>query len=411
MYWVPDKESGILTKGWVMAGGISSKIMSFMEAGSWIRKMFEEGAVMKAKYGADKVFDFSLGNPMGEPPKAFIKGLKDSLDESGKHGYMPNAGFPDVKTILAEKLAKDHGVPLEAKHLIMTVGAAGALNVVLKTIIDPGDTILIFAPFFVEYKFYIDNVNGKCKVVETDAQFDLDIDAVREAMDPSVKAMILNTPNNPTGRVYSREKLTELAKLVEEKSEEYGHPICILSDEPYKRIVYDNVEVPSLLNITKHAMICTSYSKEMAIPGERLGYIAANPACPYIDDMINALTFCNRILGFVNAPALMQRALGKAVNAMVDISGYQENRELLLKSLGEMGYEIVPPEGAFYLFPKSPIENELDFVAELKKENILVVPGRGFGRAGYFRISYCTDRDLIERSLPGFKRAIDRVRS
>jgi aspartate aminotransferase len=328
----------------------------------------------------------------------------------GKHGYMPNAGNISVRTNLANVLSKEHDVPLKANHLVMTVGAAGALNVALKAIINAGETVLIFAPYFVEYRFYIDNVNGKCQVVETDAEFDLDIDAIRSAMNPSVKAMIINTPNNPTGRVYSEETLNELGKFVDQKAAEYGHPIYILSDEPYRKIIYHGVKVPSMFHISPNTIVCSSFSKELAIPGERLGYVAVNPACQWAAQLTNAFTFCNRILGFVNAPALMQRALAYEPDVCVDIAMYEENRELFLNSLLEMGYQIVPPDGAFYLFPKSPVEDEITFVSELKKELILVVPGRGFGRKGYFRIAFCVTKEVIEKSLPGFKRAIDRLR-
>ena len=396
-----------------MSGSIATKIETFMQAGSWIRRMFEEGDHLKREFGEENVFDLTLGNPMGEPPEAFTQALRDALDEPrpGKHGYMPNAGFPDVREKLAAYLAQDHRVPLKANHVILTVGAAGALNVALKSLVNPGETVLIFAPYFVEYRFYIDNAGGTCRIVETDDEFNLDIDAIRQAMDPSVKAMILNTPNNPTGRIYPEDTLAQLAALVEEKSRAYGHPIFLLSDEPYKRIVYDKVTTPSLLRLSDTAIICTSYSKELAIAGERLGYIAVNPECPDLDDVMHALIFCNRILGFVNAPALMQRALGRAMGASVDITHYAANRELLLTSLRDMGYEIVTPEGAFYLFPKTPISDDVAFVQELKKERVLVVPGRGFGRAGHIRIAYCVTREVIEKALPGFKRAIDRVRT
>ena len=391
-----------------MRNVIAAKIESFMNAGSWIRKMFEEGIVLKQQYGAANVFDFSLGNPMGEPPEAFQNAMKTVIEDRspGIHSYMPNAGYPHVRKALAEVIQEEQQVDITGAHLIMTVGAAGALNVTLKALIDPGDVVLIFAPYFVGYKFYIDNVSGQCRVVETDENFNLDIEAISRAMDASVKALIINTPNNPTGRVYPESILKKLSDLVEAKIVEYGHPIYILSDEPYKKIVYDGVTVPSLLKISPHSLICTSYSKELAIPGERLGYIAVNPACPESDKIIDALTFCNRILGFVNAPALMQRALALASNAVVDITGYATNRKRLLEALTAMGYEICSPEGAFYLFPKSPIEDERIFVEKLKSERILAVPGRGFGRAGYFRLAYCVTPEIIEGALPGFERAI-----
>ena len=394
-----------------MAESISKKISQFMDKGSWIRRMFEEGAQLKEKFGAENVFDFSLGNPMGEPPKKFKDALKQALDDSrpGLHGYMPNAGFPFVREKLAEVLGRDHQVDLKANHLVMTVGAAGAMNVALKALVNPGDKVIIFAPYFVEYLFYIDNVNATPVIVETDPEFNLDISSVEKNMTSDVRALIINTPNNPTGRVYSEETLKSLGQLVDRKSKEFGRPIYILSDEPYKRIAYD-VQPPSLFHFSKNTLVCTSYSKELCIPGERLGYVAVNPECENANTIINALTFCNRILGFVNAPGLMQRALYLDPDDSVSTEGYRANRKLLLTELGDMGYQIVPPEGAFYIFPKSPIDDETIFADELKKENILVVPGRGFGRAGYFRVSYCVTTQMIEKALPGFKRAIERVK-
>ena len=395
-----------------MSHPIATRIENFMEAGSWIRRMFEEGAAMKQEFGVDNVYDFSLGNPIGDPPNEFINALRDVLDEHipMKHGYMPNAGFPELRDDLARFLSSEHDVSLRGNNLVMTVGAAGAMNVALKALVNPGETVLIFAPFFVEYRFYIDNVGAVCRIVETDETFNLDVNAIEKALDRSVKALIINTPNNPTGRVYPEHTLKDVSELVSAASREYGHPIYILSDEPYKRIVYDGVTPPSLLKMSETALICTSYSKELCIAGERLGYIAVNPSCPGINRVMGALTFCNRILGFVNAPALMQRALHRSLGVAVDITMYAENRELFISALREMGYDIVTPEGAFYLFPKTPIEDDVAFIAELKKEQILAVPGRGFGRSGYMRLAYCVEKSVIERALPGFERAIQRVK-
>jgi len=396
-----------------MSHPIATRIEKFMEAGSWIRRMFEEGATMKKEFGVDNVFDFSLGNPIGNPPNEFIKALRDVLDEDipMKHGYMPNAGFPNLRQDLARYLSSEYGVPLQGNNLVMTVGAAGAMNVALKALVNPDETVLIFAPFFVEYRFYIDNVGARCRIVETDKTFNLDVSAIEKALDRSVKALIINTPNNPTGRVYPEETLREVSDLVAAASREYGHPIYILSDEPYKRIVYDGIVPPSLLRLSENAIICTSYSKELCIAGERLGYIAVHPSCPDVERIMGALTFCNRILGFVNAPALMQRALYHSIGTAVDITTYEKNRTLFLSALKTMGYDIVTPEGAFYLFPRTPIEDDVDFIAELKKEQILAVPGRGFGRAGYMRLAYCVATSVIERALPGFERAIQRMKA
>ena len=391
---------------------IAEKISDFMVKGSFIRKMFEQGAKMKAEFGVENVFDFSIGNPMGEPPLAFMKSLKTAVESPlpGQHSYMPNAGYPAVREKLAGYLQKENGVPLTKEHIIFTVGAAGALNVALKSLVNPGETVLIFAPYFVEYFFYIDNVSAKCRIVQTDSNFDLDIAAIEKSLDPTVKALIINTPNNPTGKIYSETTLKKLADLLNQKSEEYGHPIFILSDEPYKNIVYDGIQVPCLLNIYPNSLVCTSYSKELAIPGERLGYIAVNPCCKGVKEMINALTFCNRILGFVNAPALMQRALGGAIDARVDIGDYVKNRQILMDGLREMGYEMATPEGAFYLFVKSPIADDGAFVSALSEEKILAVPGTGFGRSGYFRLAFCVKQQTIEGALPGFRRVIEKFK-
>lgn len=395
-----------------MPGSIATKIENFMESGSWIRRMFEEGDRLKKEFGEDNVFDLTLGNPMGEPPEEFKRALRDALDDPtpGRHGYMPNAGYTDVRSKLAASLAEEHGVPLEGKHVIFTVGAAGALNVALKSLVNPGETVLIFSPYFVEYRFYIDNVGGQCRIVETDPEFNLDLTAIQDAFDPTVKALIINSPNNPTGRMYPEATLAQLVSLVRERSQEYGHPIYILSDGPYKRIVYEDHVAPSLLKMSDTSILCTSFSKELAIAGERLGYVAVNPNCPGIDKVMHALIFCNRILGFVNAPALMQRALGRVIGAVVDIEHYAENRTLLLSSLRQIGYDVITPEGAFYLFPKSPIEDDVAFVQELKKERILVVPGRGFGRSGYFRIAYCVTKEVLNKALSGFQQAFDRAK-
>ena len=357
----------------MMVHPIATRIEKFMEAGSWIRRMFEEGAALKKEFGVENVYDFSLGNPMGSPPDEFINAIRDVLREDipMKHGYMPNAGFPGLREDLARFLSSEYRVPLAGTHLVMTVGAAGAMNVALKALVNPGETVLIFAPFFVEYRFYIDNVGAQCRIVETDETFNLDVSAIEKALDRSVKALIINTPNNPTGRVYPENTLKALSDLISGASKEYGHPIYILSDEPYKKIVYDGVVPPSLMELSDHAIICTSYSKELCIAGERLGYIAVNPSCPDITKIMGALTFCNRILGFVNAPALMQRALHRSIGTAVDITAYEDNRTLFLSALKGMGYDIVTPEGAFYLFPKTPIEDDVEFIAELKKEQIL----------------------------------------
>ncbi|MGD8961037.1 MAG: pyridoxal phosphate-dependent aminotransferase [Desulfobacterales bacterium] len=387
---------------------ISKKIENIIAGASFIRKMFEEGAQLKAQYGADNVFDFSLGNPNLPPPEKFSELLRDTVDSCGlgDHCYMPNTGYPMVCGSVAEYLAEEQQAPVSDKEILMTCGASGALNVALKTILDPGDEVLTPAPCFVEYKFYADNHGGVLKTVRSKPDFQLDLDAIADAITVKTKAVLINSPNNPTGQVYPEEDLVALGALLEKKSKGYKRTIYLVSDEPYRKIVYDGVKVPSIFSSYKDSIIGTSYSKDISIPGERIGFIAINPAATYKKEMIGGMTVANRILGFVNAPALMQRVVACMQGMSVEISEYARKREILCEGLAEFGYEFIKPPGTFYLFPRSPIPDDVEFTNALKKERVLVVPGSGFDGPGHFRIAFCVDDEVIKNSLPGFERAI-----
>lgn len=388
---------------------IARKIKSSISHSSMIRKMFEEGAVMKKKYGADKVYDFSLGNPNVEPPDILKKELIKIAGQSIplKHGYSPNAGFAETRQAIASKMNAAYGLKLSADHVIMSCGAAGALNVIFKSLLDPKDEVIVPTPYFVEYPFYIDNYQGRTKFVRTKDDFALDIEAVGKAINKKTKAVLINSPNNPTGKIYSRQNIQALAVLLKKKSKELNKTIYLVSDEPYNEIVYDNLTVPSILKAYPDSLAAYSYSKTLSLPGERMGYIAVNPKIQEANDLISALILCTRILGFVNAPALMQRVVVKLQDAAVDVKVYQKKRDLLCAGLAKAGYKFAKPEGAFYLFVKSPIPDDVKFVKMLLKKNILVVPGSGFGCPGYFRIAYCVGDATIINSMPGFAEAIN----
>lgn len=390
---------------------IARKIKASLTKSSMIRKMFEEGAAMKKKYGADKVYDFSLGNPNVEPPEEFKKELINIAAENIalKHGYAPNAGFVETRQAIAQKINKAQGLKLSADNIVMSCGAAGALNVIFKSILDPGDEVIVPTPYFVEYPFYIDNYRGVVKFVNNNDDFSLDINAIEEAINENTKAVLINTPNNPTGKVYDKKNISDLAEMLNRKGAELLKTIYLVSDEPYNEIVYDNVPVPSILRAYKNAIIAYSYSKALSLPGERIGYIAVNPDIDHANDLQNAFILCTRILGFVHAPALMQRVVAKLQDAKIDASVYQKKRDLLCDGLVKAGYKFEKPEGAFYLFARSPIPDDVEFVKILLKKNILVVPGSGFGGPGYFRIAYCVDDATIINSLPGFAEAIKEI--
>lgn len=378
-----------------------------MENSSWIRKMFEEGIRMKQEFGEDKVFDLSLGNPVTEPPEELRQAMIEAAQDKtpGLHRYMPNAGLADVRQAVAQTLSGEANVSLTANDLVMICGAAGGLNITLKTLLDPGDEVIVFAPYFVEYKFYADNHGGKVVAVKTKDDFSLDFSALEQGITNKTKAVIINSPNNPTGVVYSRQQLEELATVLKQKSTEIGRTIYLISDDPYKKIVFDGIETPNILELYEDSIYITSYSKDLAVPGERIGYVAVHPKAQDAENILAGLIFCNRVLGFVNAPALIQRAIKKVQGVSVDVEQYRKKRDFLYKQLTRIGYSVVQPQGAFYFFPKSPIEDEVDFSRMLAARKVLVVPGRGFGLAGYFRISYCLPDRVIEGSILGFEEA------
>ena len=387
---------------------ISKKIKASISQSSMIRKMFDEGITLKKKYGADKVYDFSLGNPNVEQPQAF----KDELINLAhlaiplKHGYTPNAGYPETRQAIADKISRTCGIPMTADQVVMSCGAGGALNVILKALLDPGDEVIVLKPFFVEYPFYIENYGGAVKYASTRQDFSLDINAIAAAITDKTKAIIINSPNNPTGKVYSEKEIAELSRLLLEKGSQLGKAIYLIADEPYAEIVYDGIVTPSVLKAYPNSIVAYSYSKTLSLPGERIGYIAVSPTIHEVLDLIGALVLCTRILGFVHAPALMQRIVAKLQNVSVDVDIYQKKRDLLCAGLAKAGYLFEKPQGAFYLFVKSPIPDDVEFVKLLLKRNILVVPGSGFGGPGYFRIAFCVDDATIINSLDGFASAI-----
>ena len=384
---------------------ISEKVSGFMEKSSWIRKMFEEGIWLKKQFGEDNVFDLSLGNPVIEPPDqvqaALVKAAKDI--SPGLHRYMPNAGLQDVREAIAKTLSNECQLSLSANDLVMVCGAAGGLNITLKTLLDSGDEVLIFAPYFVEYLFYADNHGGKAVAVKTHDDFKLDMDALKDALSEKTKAVIVNSPNNPTGVVYSREELKQLAEVLKAHSEKTGKAVYLISDDPYKKITFDGVEAVNILELYENSIYITSHSKDIALPGERIGFVAVHPKCEDAGNLMAGLIFSNRVLGFVNAPALIQRVVKNVQGVTVDVEQYKKKRDFLYEELTRIGYDVVKPQGAFYLFPKSPIDDEVEFVKKLAEKKVLVVPGRGFGCPGYFRISYCLPDSVIEGSIAGFE--------
>lgn len=380
---------------------ISRKIADQMQQGSWIRRMFEEGSRLKQLHGADKVFDFSIGNPDLEPPEAVLTAMEEISRARipGSHGYMNNAGYQEVRSLIAQDLGRAAGMDLDAAAVCMTTGAAGAMNVALKALLDPGDEVIVLAPYFVEYLSYIDNHGGVPVIVSCDSATLMPDPAVlRRAISAKTKAVIINSPNNPSGMVYPAELLRSINAVLRE----YPRPIYVISDEPYNELVYDGLKVPSTLACLDNSLICYSWSKTLSLPGERIGYLAVSPRCPDYDDLINAVTYCNRVLGFVNAPAFFQRVLLQARGARVDVSRYEKRRNRLMEILRRAGLSAHLPQGGFYLFPQTPITDDTAFAAACARHNILLVPGRGFGFAGYVRLCFAVSEDVIERSAAAF---------
>lgn len=389
---------------------IAGHIKASMQKSSWIRKMFEEGIKLKAQFGEENVFDFSLGNPDLDPPVKFFDVLNGFAQKpiKGAHGYMPNAGYPSVRKAIAAMVSSEQSIEITADNIIMTCGAAGGLNTVLKTILNPGDEVIVTKPYFVEYNFYITNHNGVTRLAESNPDFSLSVQNIQKAITDNTKAVLVNSPNNPTGRVYTEQQIQDLSLMLEGFRKK-GQTIYLLSDEPYREIIYDDVKVPSVLSSYSQSIVVNSYSKSLSIPGERIGFIAANPSCDAIEELMSGMILCNRILGYVNAPALMQRIVAELTDVTVDITPYRHRRDLLAEGLKSAGYSFPMPEGAFYIFCKSPLDDDVAFIQHLQKFNILAVPGSGFGGPGYFRMAYCVPEDVIKRSIPKFKEAMDKL--
>lgn len=394
---------------------ISEKMKPLVNNNSAIRAMFEEGRRLAAKYGAENVYDFSLGNPNVPAPECVKQAVIDILEQEDPvfvHGYMSNSGYPDVRKTVAEDLNKRFGTSFTEDNILMTVGAASGLNVILKTILNPGDEVIAFAPFFVEYNSYVKNYDGELVVISPNTEdFQPNLEELEAKITPKTKALIINTPNNPTGVVYSEETIKKMAEILCRKEKELGTDIILISDEPYRELVYDGVEVPFITKYYHNTVIGYSYSKSLSIPGERIGYLVIPDEMTDGKEVYQAAVIANRILGSVNAPSLFQRVIMRCIGQTSDISVYDKNRKLLYESLKEYGYECIKPEGAFYLFVKAPGGDEERFCAVCKKHHILVVPGSSFFCAGYVRIAYCVTYEQIQRSLPAFKTVMEEMRN
>ena len=385
---------------------VSEKMRPLLENNSAIRAMFEEGKRMAAVYGAENVYDFSLGNPSVPAPEEVKKAIYDILETEPSglvHGYMSNAGFEDVRESIAASLNKRFGTAFQAKNLIMTVGAASGLNIALKALLNPGDEVIAFAPYFVEYGAYVRNYDGVLVVISPNTEdFQPNLQEFEEKITAKTKAVIVNSPHNPTGVVYSEETIQKMAEIMEKKQKEFGHAIVLISDEPYRELVYDGVEVPYLTKYYANTIVGYSYSKSLSLPGERIGYVVIPDEMEESSQVIAAMTIANRVIGCVNAPSLMQRVIARCLDAKVDVETYDRNRMLLYSALKEYGFTCIKPQGAFYLFVKSPVADEKVFCQEAKKYHILMVPGSSFACPGYVRISYCVSEDTIRNSLPRF---------
>ncbi len=387
---------------------ISEKMVGLVKNSSVIRAMFEEGKKMAAEFGRENVYDFSLGNPSVEPPEevkeAILEVARDP-DQNHVHGYMSNAGHEEVRKAIADNINKRFGTAFDASNIVMTVGAAGGMNVIFKTLLNPGDEVITFCPYFGEYKNYVSNFDAKLvEIPANTADFQPKVDELAKAITQKTKVVIINSPNNPTGVVYSRATLEKIASILESRQKELGTSIYIVSDEPYRELAYDGVEVPYIPTIYRNTIVGYSFSKSLSLPGDRIGYLVIPSQIDGYADIFAAAGVATRILGFVNAPSVAQLVVSKCLNATVDVSVYNKNRELLYSKLTEFGYECIRPEGAFYLFVKALEPDDKAFVARAKQHHLLIVPGSTFGCAGYVRIAYCVDHDMIERSLPAFKK-------
>ena len=386
---------------------ISKSMKKLVEGNSAIRAMFEEGNRLAGIYGAENVYDFSLGNPNVPAPesvKQAIAEIAEKEDPLALHGYMSNAGYEEVRQTLADSINRRFGTGFTARNLLMTVGAAGGLNVILKVLLDPGDKVLTFAPYFVEYNSYAANAGGELEAVPPQTEdFQPNLAEFEKMIGPKTKAVIVNTPNNPTGVVYSEATILEMARILEEKQKEFGTSIYLISDEPYRELVYDGAVVPYLTKYYRNTIVGYSFSKSLSLPGDRIGYLVMPDEMDDAEDIIEGAAVANRILGFVNAPSLAQKVAARCCDEKTDIDFYDDNRKILYNALQEYGYTCVKPQGAFYMFVKSPLEDEREFCEAAKKHNLLVVQGRSFGCPGFVRISYCVSRNTVVNSLPAFK--------
>lgn len=393
---------------------ISEKMVSYVNNSSAIRAMFEEGKRLAAIYGAENVYDFSLGNPNLPAPQEVKEAIHQILEEEDPvlvHGYMGNSGYDDVREAVAASLNRRFGTSFAGEHIVMTVGAAGGMNVIMKTLLNPGDEVLAFAPYFGEYRAYVTNYDSVLKVVPPNTEdFQPDLLEFERRITPKTKAVIVNTPNNPTGVVYSEETIRGLADILRRKQQEYGTAIYLISDEPYRELVYDGNEVPYLTNYYENTIVGYSFSKSLSLPGERIGYLVLPPSLEDGEAIRSAANVATRILGYVNAPSLFQRVIMRCLDAQVDVDYYNRNRETLYEGLSKVGLTCIKPQGAFYLFVKSPLEDEKEFCEAAKRHNLLLVPGSSFDCPGYVRLAYCVSYEMIERSLPHFAELMEEIR-
>ena len=392
---------------------IAADIQRAMEDSSWIRRMFELGIQLRQERGPENVFDLSLGNPIAEPPPQFFDELRDFAGNSapGVHRYMPNAGYVETRQAVADALSDETSLSYGADHVLMTVGAAAALNVVVHSLCDRDDEVVILTPFFAEYLFYATNHGARPVVVGCDEDFTPDLDELEGKLSERTKIVVVNSPNNPSGAMYPASFVEALADLLRAKSVEFGTEIFLVSDEPYRRILFDEHTYPFPQLAYERTITVTSHAKDLALPGDRIGYIAVHPDYDDGGQLMDALIFCNRVLGFVNAPAIMQHLVRNLQTVTIDTTDYQQKRDYLYDVLTSAGYEVRKPEGAFYMFPKSPVKDEMQLVAALQRQGVLVVPGRGFGMEGFFRISYCVEQRELEGAAPGFAAAMSELTS
>ncbi len=390
---------------------IAADVQRHMQDSSWIRRMFELGIQLKQERGEANVFDLSLGNPVVEPPAQFFDELRRFADHHapGAHRYMPNNGYPDTRQAVADALSAETGLPYGPQHIVMTVGAAAALNIIIHALCDPGDEAIILAPYFGEYLFYALEHRAQPVVIPCDQNFTPDLEELERKLSPRTRLLILNSPNNPSGAMYSQSTIDAIAELLERKSAEFNTDIFLVSDEPYRKILFDNLQYPFPQQRYQRTITVTSHAKDLGLPGDRIGYLALHPHYEAGPALLDALVFCNRVLGFVNAPAIMQHLVRNLQNVTIDIADYQTKRDYLYNTLTDAGYNVRKPEGAFYMFPQSPVPDELQLVEALQRHGVLVVPGRGFGMPGHFRISYCVHQHDLEGAAPGFQAALQEL--